>query len=165
MLKGPSLTPVFPSPRCWFDLEDSCLKSMDWECSEQGGVRNHLDAFFKLQAPLLLLETQIMSFYLMYCLSIFLHFENKWRSLIDSVGSRKFSFMHVMIRYMYHGVQTCLKSRECLWEVGTSFEDVHNGIYGETQNTFFFFVLPHSAKESLTEGAILKKVGRGPLLY
>lgn len=30
---------------------------------------------------------------------------------------------------------------------------------------FFFFVLPHSAKESLTEGAILKKVGRGPLLY
>lgn len=67
---------------------------------------------------------------------------------------------------MYHGVQTCLKSRECLLEVGTSFEGVHNGVYGETQNTFFFFfVLPHSAKESLTEGAILKKVGRGPLLY
>lgn len=74
-------------------------------------------------------------------------------------------FMHAMIRYMYRGVQTWLKSRECLLEVGTSFEGVHNGVYGETQNTFFFFVLPHSAKESLTEGAILKKVGRGLLLY
>lgn len=38
-----------------------------------------------------------------------------------------------------------LKSRECPLEEGASFEGVCNGIYLETQNTFFFFFfdLPH----------------------
>lgn len=38
-------------------------------------------------------------------------------------------------------------------------------VFMERHRILFFFVLPHPAKESLTEGAILKKVGRGPVLY